>query len=298
MAVRLGLVIPIIEVPAEGRAVPWADIRDMARAAEDVGFESVWLPDELLWDVDDGPMGFWECTSMLSALAATTSRIEIGTSVLCVTYRNPALVAKIATTVDEISGGRFVLGLGAGYPKAVHTAFGYPNDHQYGRFEEALTIITDLLRHGRADFVGKYHRAENAELRPRYRPEGPPILIAAGKPKMQRLAAQYADRWNWFSFDDVTPEHFAPLLSDLDTACREVGRDPNSLERTLDILVAPTGQTDTLPFGQPILGSSDEIAEIFSLLANIGVSEIRAAVWPPSPTAVEAMAPVIELLAR
>lgn len=298
MAVRLGLAISTNEVPAEGRAVPWADIRDMAQVAEEVGFDSVWLPDELLWHVEEGPMGFWECMSMLSALAATTSRIELGTSVLCVTYRNPALVAKIADTVDEISGGRLVLGLGAGYPKESHAAFGYPNDHQYGRFEEALTIIIDLLRHGRANFVGKYHRAENCELRPRHRPEGPPIMIAAHGPKMLRLAAQHADRWNWVSFEEPTPEHFAPLLGELDAACREVGRDSDSLERTLDILVAPTGEADTLPFpGQPVMGSADEIAAALSALAKLGASEIHAWIWPPSPKTVEAMAPVIELLA-
>ena len=296
MGVRLGLVIATHEVPAQQRAVPWTDIRDMARAAEEVGFDSVWLPDELLWPMETGPMGFWECVSVLAAVAATTSRVEVGTSVMCVTYRNPALVAKIATTVDEISGGRFVLGLGAGYPKEVHPAYGYANDHQYGRFREALLIIASLLRTGETTFDGEFHQVEEALIQPRHRDEGPPILVAAGKPKMLRLAAEHADRWNWFSFGESDPEHFADQFTGLDDACAEVGRDPATLPRTLDLPVAPTGETATMPYSNPIVGSAEELAATFHALGTAGVDEVRALVWPPKAQTVEAMAPVVDLL--
>ena len=116
---------------------------------------------------------------------------------------------------------------------------------------------------------------------------------------MLRFAARPANRWNWFSFEEATPEHFAPPLGKLDAACREVGRDSDSLDRTLDILVAPTGEADTLSFsGQPVMGSADEIAAAPSALAKLGASEIYAWIWPPSPKTVEAMDPVIELVAR
>jgi alkanesulfonate monooxygenase SsuD/methylene tetrahydromethanopterin reductase-like flavin-dependent oxidoreductase (luciferase family) len=160
-------------VSADGATPSWADILAVAQRAEALGFASLWLPDHLLLrqgamsEEGNSVMGAWECWSLLAALAAATKRVELGTIVLSTSFRNPALLAKMADTVDEISGGRLILGLGAGWHEPEYRAFGYPYDHRASRFEEALTITATLLREGRIDFVGRYYEARECELRPR-----------------------------------------------------------------------------------------------------------------------------------
>ena len=140
----------------------WHELHAFARRAETLGFDSLWVPDNLLWREDGGTgstRGAWEAWSILAALAADTERIALGTLVACTAFRNPALLATMADTVEEINGGRLILGLGAGYHEPEFTAFGYPYDHRVSRFEEALTIITTLLRRGAFDFAGTYSQA-------------------------------------------------------------------------------------------------------------------------------------------
>src|SRR5918995_2574630 len=153
---------------AGGTTAGWSNLLDLARRAEDLGFDSLWVPDHFLLgsDNDSEPIGGWECWSLLAALAATTTHVELGSLVGCTGYRNPALLAKIASTVDEISGGRLVLGLGAGWAESEFRAFGVPFDHRVSRFEEAIQIIAGLLRDGRVDFEGAYYQARDCELRP------------------------------------------------------------------------------------------------------------------------------------
>src|SRR5262245_19852203 len=142
---QIGLILPYSDLYLGGITPHWSDLAALAQLAEDVGFDSVWVPDHLLFrfpGVATG--GAWECWSLLAALAAVTSRVALGPIVTCTAYRNPALLAKIAATVDEISGGRLILGLGAGWHEPEYHAFGYPFDHRFDRFEEALTIITGL----------------------------------------------------------------------------------------------------------------------------------------------------------
>src|ERR687893_2015533 len=188
-----------------GATPRWSDLAAIARRAEEVGFDSLWVQDHLLFRYpDQEPEGPWESFSLLAALAAVTSRVELGTLVTCVSYRNPALTAKIADTIDEISGGRLILGLGAGWHEPEYAAFGFPYDHRVSRFEEALQIITALLRTGHVDFQGAYYTARDCELRPRGpRPEGPPILVGGSGERMLRIAARYADAWNAHRQNDV-----------------------------------------------------------------------------------------------
>src|SRR4051812_36727843 len=162
-----------VELHNDRHAQGWSDLKEMARHAEAVGFDSLWLPDHMIYDFaalggmpGAPPWGVWECWSMLSALAAVTSRVDLGTIVACTGFRNPALLAKMAVTLDEISGGRLILGLGAGYHEIEFRMFGYPFDHLVGRFEEALQIICPLLRTGAVDFQGKFYTARQCELRP------------------------------------------------------------------------------------------------------------------------------------
>ena len=196
---KVGLFLSVAEGAAGGR---WSNLEAMARHAEAVGFDSLWIADHLLFpqgNPDLSAPGRWECWSILTALAAITSTVEIGPLVLCTGFRNPALLAKMADTVEEISNGRLILGLGAGWYEPEYHAFGFPFDHRLSRFEEALQIIHGLLRGRTIDFQGQYYPARELELRPRGpRPNGPPILIGArhDRPRSLRLAVQYADYWN------------------------------------------------------------------------------------------------------
>src|SRR6185503_1777113 len=141
-----------VQLPEVEREVRWPELRDMARAAEDVGFDSIWVGDHLLYvDPDLPPRGPWEAWSVLAALAGITERVELGPLVASVSFHNPAMLAKKAATIDEISGGRLILGLGAGWNEAEYRAFGFPFDHRVDRFEEAFAIIRGLLREGRVD---------------------------------------------------------------------------------------------------------------------------------------------------
>src|SRR5215207_2815124 len=184
---KIGLYLPVWESPASRNtpALRWTEIQAMARATEDAGFDSIWLPDELLFPENlpfegEPSRGFWESWSILSAIAATTRRVDLGHLVIANTFRNPALLAKMADTVDEISGGRLVLGLGAGGTEYGHRAFGIPWARRVARFEEALQIIIPLLREGHVDFAGEFYTIRECELRPRGpRPAGPLILIAS-----------------------------------------------------------------------------------------------------------------------
>ena len=306
---KVGAFIPVVEGEMDGGSPRGADILAMARMAEAVGFDSVWIPDHLLLH-DEGrePQGVWECVALLGAMAVATSRVEIGAMVMATSFRNPTLIAKIADTVDELSGGRFILGLGTGRHEPEHRAFGYPFDRQVARFEEALRIIVPLMREGRVDFEGAYYRAEACVLQPRGpRPNGPPIVIGAlgTGPRMLELTARYADLWNgWLTWGRSWPDAIPPIRAKLDAACEAVGRDPATLERTVAILVAVPGQASNLVStsptgsGEPLTGSPDEIAEALQGFAREGISHIQIVHAPGTVAGIEGFAPVLEALDR
>src|SRR5690348_13598032 len=177
---KIGVVMPIAGDSETGKTPRYAEIRDLAREAEAVGLDSIWGFDHLLFRFPDQPTaGIWEVWTILSALADATQRVELGTLVMCVPFRNPALLAKMADTLDEVSDGRFILGLGAGWHEPEFDAFGAPFDHRASRLEEALKIIVPLLREGKVDFEGRFYQARDCVLLPRgRRPRGPKILVA------------------------------------------------------------------------------------------------------------------------
>jgi alkanesulfonate monooxygenase SsuD/methylene tetrahydromethanopterin reductase-like flavin-dependent oxidoreductase (luciferase family) len=278
-------------------------LTDLVVEAERVGFDSVVLPDHLRWDMERGPHGFRESTTLLAAFAAVTSRVRLGTGVLNGPFRNPGLVAKIAVNLDEISGGRFTLGLGAGGgPPIEYQSFGFPGDHHVSRFGEAIQIIHALLRTGRSDFEGAYYTTKDCVLAPAGpRPGAIPIMIGGEGPKMMGLAARYAEEWNGFAvWETPTPEFFLPLLARLDEACTAAGRDPSTVRRSVDIIAAPTGEIDHgLSFmGVPLHGEPEEMAHQIAAFGEVGIAEVRMYLYPQSLETIQAMEPVLAALDR
>lgn len=296
---EIGLVLPMGDSFVDGQTVRWTTIRDLSIRAEKIGFDTVWTADELLWQPEGRPaQGWWECVAMAGAVAAATSRIKVGTWILSALHRNPGITAKAVETLDEISGGRFVFGLGAGHAGRQGHAFGLPEDRTIGRFEEALQIILPLLREGRAAFQGTFHAARELEHRPvGPRPGRIPIMIGARGPKMLRLAATHGDIWGWFVEERSDLSEFGPRLAALEAACADVGRDPATISRSAGLAVEPTsvsGAADVL--GEPIRGSAARIADAFREFHAAGFDHIEVVLWPPTLPALEAMAPVVGLL--
>ena len=255
----------------------YVDIRAAARRLETDGFDSIWIADHMLYRNPGQPTrGIWECWTILSALAEATERIELGTLTLCNSFRNPAILAKMAATADEVSGGRLTLGIGAGWNEPEYAAFGLPFDHRVDRFEEALQILRPLLREGHVDHDGRYYTARNCEIAPRGpRPQGPPIMIGSGTgPRMLELTARYADLWNTGYMGQ--PETMARPLAQIADACRVAGRDPASLDVTALIgLWFPDLQATKPAFlDTPLVGTPEEIGTAMRGYAALGVTHI------------------------
>ena len=294
---KVGLMFPDTEREFAGGTARWADLLAMAKLAEEVGFDSIWVSDHLIFRFEDkAPQGIWECWSLLSAFAAVTSRVEIGPLVSCTSFRNPALLAKIADTVDEISGGRLILGLGAGWHEPEYDAFGYPFDHRVGRFAEALQIIAPLLRTGQVDFAGTYYQARECELRPRGpRPAGPPVMIGTTGARMLRLTAEYADIWNAWALN--TPEDVTAAREKVDAACVEVRREPATLGRSCSILVDLPGRAGRPREDGPVLiGNPETLANSLRRHADLGISHVQVVLDPNNLSGIEMFARVLEQL--
>jgi alkanesulfonate monooxygenase SsuD/methylene tetrahydromethanopterin reductase-like flavin-dependent oxidoreductase (luciferase family) len=300
---KIGIMLPESEREMAGDTAGWRDFLAMGQKTEELGFDSIWFADHLLMKVEGyEPQGAWECWSILAALAATTSRIELAPFVSCTGYRNPAVTAKIAETVDEISGGRVILGLGAGWAEPEYRAFGFPYDHRASRFEEALTIISSLIRTGAVDFAGDYYSARDCELRPRGpRPTGMPIMIGTfhGE-RMLRLTAKHADHWNvWAQWTGNRAANMPSLQAKMDAICAEVGRDPATLERSVSVLIDFPGA-----YGRPgqavpsLTGTPKELAEEFRAYAREGISHLQLYPDPCTVAGIEACAEALEILDR
>lgn len=268
----------------------WTPFRDMAIAAEEGGLDSVWCADHLLFrDPDEeGTQGIHEAWTVLAAVAAITRRVEIGPLVLCVPFRNPALTAKMATTLDEISGGRLILGLGCGWHEPEFDAFGYEYDHRVSQFAEAMEIIRPLLRTGRATYAGRWQRAADAEIvPPGPRPDGIPILIAGKRPRMLSLVARHADQWNaaWYGRPEAADE-LRERIARLHAALDAAGRDRDTLVLTAGVFVAiGEGGGDDRP-ASAITGSTAEIGAALAGYAALGVSHLVVHLWPRTVEAV------------
>ena len=299
---KVGAFIPHLEGMYENGATPgWAEMKDIAQAAESAGFDSIWVADHLLYRFPGiEAFGTWECWTMVAALAAVTSKVEIGTMVSVTLWRNPGLFAKIIDTAEEVSGGRIIAGLGAGSNQAEFPVFGFDGwENRVTRFEEDIEVLATLLRTGHATHNGTYRTLDDCELRPRGpRSDGPPIMIGAVGPRMLRATVKHADQWNipWrHELDDVVSE-----IERGNKACADEGRDPGTLGKSVCLQVdTPRGPENPRT---PLMDQSraqalkiDAIVDHLRSYADAGVEHVQLWLDPATP---EAMTSFGDLLAE
>lgn len=297
-SLEVGFVLATFEDVVTGSPRRWTDLRGHAQMAEAVGFDTVWVADELQWESDawTGAMGWWECVALTSAVAASTTSIDIGTWVLSALHRNPGLTARSVETLDEISGGRFLFGLGAGHAGRQAEAFGFPPNYTVSRYEEALAIITALRGDDPVTFSGSYHQVKDLVMAPR--PCGNPsipLLLGGHAPRTMGLAADHADIWSAFATTSSQPAAFVEMLQRFDAVCAESGRDPATIGRSIGVAVAAPGTDPTgmLANDDPIRGSVDQIVDTVARFADIGVTSVEIMAAGDQEQTIEGLAPVL-----
>jgi probable F420-dependent oxidoreductase len=295
--VRVGVQLPEVE-----RRVPWPEYVAMARAAEEVGFDSIWVGDHLLYR-DDGrdERGPWDAWSLLGALAAVTDRVRLGPLVACCGFDRAALLARKAAAIQEISGGRLVLGLGAGWNETEFRAFGLPFDHRASRFGESFEIIRRLLAGERVTFEGRFERVDDAVLLPR--PDVPvPLMVGSTGERVLRTALAHADAWNiWYDWYGNTPEGFARQNERVSQIVGEAGRQPSDVVRTATVFIAFEGGLRDRPHTQDVAaltGSPETIAGGLAEFAAAGLQEAILVVSPITERTIRKLGDTVHALNR
>lgn len=291
-----------VQLPEVERAITWSEMRDIAMTIEDCGFDSIWTGDHLLYRDDRGTLGPFEAWTTLAALAEATDRVELGPLVAATSFHAPAMIAKFASTIDEISGGRLILGLGAGWNKVEYDAFGFPYDQRVSRFEEAFTIIRTLIRTGAIDHSGEFFELREMELKPAARPDMK-ILIGSNGPRMLRATMAHADMWNsWFLGFGNEASGLGQLHEVVDEACRDVGRDPAEIERTVAVYVQLDRGTGRRPGDDErtgaaaIRGSREEMAAALRAFSDERISHVQVVLDPIDAAGVAELAEVKRLI--
>lgn len=273
--------------PSTGR--PWAEILELAQYCEATGWDGVYVADHFMPhgdftpDVDDSIAldgDKLECWSVLAALAAAVPRLRLGTLVSSVTFRHPAVIANIAAAVDNISGGRLVLGIGAGWQRNEHLAYGIELGtitERLDRFEEACEVITSLLRERRTTFNGTHYRITDAPNQPASVQAHLPLLIGgSGEKRTLKIAARYADIWNSWS----TPDVLAAKLRVLYRHCDAIGRDPRAIDVSTQALLFLSTNESWLATkrgiapGRSIVGTPSQVADIVHRYRDAGAAEL------------------------
>jgi F420-dependent oxidoreductase-like protein len=268
---------------------PWADVRDVVLHCDASGWDGAWFADHFMPDdpggaPSDGPV--LECWSVLAALAAGTHHVRLGSLVAGNLYRHPAVVANAAATIDHISGGRFVVGLGAGWQRNEHTAYGIDLLDVGGRldrFEEACAVVRSLLAEKRTTFAGASYRITDAPCDPKPVQGHLPLLVGgSGEKRTMRIAARYADEWNAWG----TAEDFRRRTSVFADHCAAVGRDPGSIARSTQALVYLSTDEEWLAplrrdtSARPrLLGTPAEVVEQVAAYEAAGVDELIIPDW-------------------
>jgi probable F420-dependent oxidoreductase len=272
----------------------------MARTAEASGFDSIWVGDHLLYRGDGRPeRGPWDAWTVLAGLAAVTERVRLGPLVACLGFHPPGLLARMAASVDEISGGRLVLGVGAGWNETEFRAFGVPFDRRVERFREAFGIVRGLLAGDRLSLVGSYWRVEDAVLLPAPA-RRPPLMVGSTGERVLGIALPHVDAWNtWFDAYGNTPEGFRELNERIDRAATRAGRPPSEIERSACVLVVldpSTGERPPQPGVRPLSGSADRIASGLRDLAEAGAHEAIVVADPITERSIRDLAETLTIL--
>jgi alkanesulfonate monooxygenase SsuD/methylene tetrahydromethanopterin reductase-like flavin-dependent oxidoreductase (luciferase family) len=290
----VGIMVPITEAGHFGDTPRYDDVIAIAETARDSGFDALWFADHFSFTGEDGDIrGVWEVFTIMAAVAAVVPDLQIGTLVASTGYRNPGLLAKMAESIDEISDGRFILGLGAGWHKPEYDQFGMPFDHRVSRFEDAINIIHPLLRTGHADYQGRFFEANNAVNAPKGpRPEGPPILVGSNGERMLNLAARFADAWNtaWHN----STERVIPQLARLNEICENAGRDPGTLAKTVGANFRMEPNMGRRP--DPLVGDNHERARLMREFRDLGFVHLIAGLDLCTPETVRDFAGALDLL--
>ena len=289
MRPRIGVQLPEVE-----RDVRWPEVRSMARAAEEVGFDSIWLGDHHLYRDDGRPeRGPWDAWTTLAALAASTERVRLGPMVACTAFHPPGILARMAASIDEVSGGRFVFGIGAGWNRTEFDAFGIAYDHRVDRFEEAFEIVRRLLAGERVTFEGRYSRTHDAVLLPTPA-RRVPLMIGSTGERVLRIALPHVDAWNtWYTGFGNTAEGLAPVNERISALATELGRDPADIQRSVCALVVLDPDAGERPVTDdlvPIDGRShDAVAERVRELGDAGAQEVVLVLSPITERSIRAM---------
>ena len=287
--VTFGLMMPIFEDPATRTAPAFEELAELGLAGRAAGFDALWIADHFsMGDGEERPfLGVWESFTLMAGLAARVPDVQIGSMVVCTGFRNPGVVAKMSEMIDEISGGRFILGLGAGWHKPEYDQFGLPFDHRYTRFEDAIRIIHPLLRTGQADYQGEFFQANEALNIPRGpRATGVPILVGSNGERMLGLIAQHADAWNTAWHQDTAK--VGSQLEALDAACVAAGREPGSVVRTAGLYFDER-------FGEDEASIRDA-ARLAGEFVALGFSHLILQSFPLTEAKLDAFARVIEMV--
>lgn len=263
----------------------YADVLAMSQASADAGYEVLWWDDHFSFpEGEDGLRGQWEAWTLMAAISAQLPDLHLGPMVACTAYRNPGVIAKMTEMIDEISGGKFILGLGAGWQKDEYRQFGIRFEPRVSQFAEALHIIHGLLRDGEVDYQGEFYQANDAKNLPRGpRADGAPILVGSTSPRMLKLLARYADAWNsgGGSLEDVQAK-----LDKLDAACEEAGRDPKTVTRTL-------GHSLEVENGALVIGVDDHVEKI-NAYKDMGIDHVMIRVKHSTPETIALTEPIIK----
>ncbi|MFZ2015673.1 MAG: LLM class flavin-dependent oxidoreductase [Nocardioides sp.] len=290
-----------VQLPEVERFVPWPDYLDLARRAESAGFDSVWVGDHLVYDLPDGSTrGPYEAWTTLAAVAAATERVEIGPLVASTSFHAPAMLAKQAATVDAISQGRLILGLGAGWNRREFDAFGFLYDRRVSRFEEALAIIAPLLREGRTTFHGQFYEVDDCVLDPRpVRDGGPPIMLGSNSARMLRIGLPVVDSWNiWWSIYDNSVETFAELKAGVDAVMPE-GRSVDATAAVLVTLPEGRGRTMGEAYDAKVTEvTPDDLADHIRALAGAGATHLQLVLDPITAESIDTIGTVLADLDR
>ena len=265
---RIGVQLPEVE-----REVRWPEVAAIARAAEESNFDSIWVGDHLLYRGGGRPeRGPWDAWTQLAALAVLTTRVRLGPLVAATAFHSPGVIARMAASIDEISGGRFILGLGAGWNEAEFRAFGFPFDHTVSRFEESFEIIRRLLAGEHVTFEGEFHTVTDAVLLPPPR-RIVPLMLGSNGARMLGIALPHVEAWTtWFSSYGNTVDGFANLRADVDAACLKAGRDPADLTHSACVLVRVGDGAGERPNDIPPVAAKD-LAGHLRLLGEAGADE-------------------------